>query len=130
MFTTKDICEICSNPLRDKKQILIVKEQKDVLSIEKSNQYNGLYHVLGGLISIIDNVTPDKLNIESLEQRVKNDKPEEIIIALSLSPAGDITATYLEKIFLNKDINVSRIGYGLPAGSELEYADELTMKRA
>ena len=130
MFTTKDICEICSNPLRDKKQILIVKEQKDVLSIEKSNQYNGLYHVLGGLISIIDNVTPDKLNIESLEQRVKNDKPEEIIIALSLSPAGDITATYLEKIFLNKDINVSRIGYGLPAGSELEYADELTIKRA
>lgn len=130
MFTTKDVCEICNDSLRNKKQILVVKDQKDVLSLEKTKQYNGTYHVLGGLISIMDNITPDQLNIDALENRVKNNEVDEIILALSLTPSGDITAAYLEKILTKYDIEISRIGYGLPAGSELEYADELTIKRA
>ena len=130
MFTTKDVCEICNDSLRNKKQILVVKDQKDVLSLEKTKQYNGTYHVLGGLISIMDNITPDQLNIDALENRVKNNEVDEIILALSLTPSGDITAAYLEKILIKYDVEISRIGYGLPAGSELEYADELTIKRA
>lgn len=130
MFTTKDVCEICSDPTRNKKQILVVKDQKDIISLEKAKQYNGLYHVLGGLISIMDNITPDQLNIESLENRVKSDNIEEVILALSLTPSGDITSAYLEKILSEYNVQISRIGYGLPAGSELEYADELTIKRA
>ena len=130
MFTTKDVCEICNDSLRNKKQILVVKDQKDVLSLEKTKQYNGTYHVLGGLISIMDNITPDQLNIDALENRVKNNEVDEIILALSLTPSGDITAAYLEKILTKYDVEISRIGYGLPAGSELEYADELTIKRA
>ena len=130
MFTTKDVCEICNDSLRNKKQILVVKDQKDVLSLEKTKQYNGTYHVLGGLISIMDNITPDQLNIDALENRVKNNEVDEIILALSLTPSGDITTAYLEKILTKYDVEISRIGYGLPAGSELEYADELTIKRA
>lgn len=130
MFTTKDVCEICNDSLRNKKQILVIKDQKDVLSLEKTKQYNGTYHVLGGLISIMDNITPDQLNIDALENRVKNNEVDEIILALSLTPSGDITAAYLEKILTKYDVEISRIGYGLPAGSELEYADELTIKRA
>lgn len=130
MITTNDICEICANPLRDKSQILIVKDPKDLLSIEKTNQYNGTYHVLGGLISVVEGMTPDKLNFETLEKRVKEDGIKEVIIATSLTPQGDITSLYIEKILEEYDISISRIGYGLPAGSDLEYADELTIKRA
>ena len=130
MFTTKDVCEICNDSLRNKKQILVVKDQKDVLSLEKTKQYNGTYHVLGGLISIMDNITPDQLNIDALENRVKNNEVDEIILALSLTPSGDITAAYLEKILTKYDVEISRIGYGLPAGSELEYADEFTLMKA
>ena len=130
MITTNDICEICANPLRDKSQILIVKDPKDLLSIEKTNQYNGTYHVLGGLISVVEGMTPDKLNFETLEKRVKEDGIKEVIIATSLTPQGDITSLYIEKILEEYNVSISRIGYGLPAGSDLEYADELTIKRA
>ncbi len=130
MLTTNDICEICSNPLRDKTQILVVKDPKDLLSIEKTNQYNGLYHVLGGLISAFEGITPDKLNIESLEKRVQEQNINEVIIATSLTPQGDITSLYIEKVLEKYPVTISRIGYGLPAGSDLEYADELTIKRA
>ena len=130
MLTTNDICEICANPLRDKTQILVVKDPKDLLSIEKTNQYNGLYHVLGGLISAFEGLTPDKLNLETLEKRVKDGEVKEVIVATSLTPQGDITSLYIEKLLEKYPVSVSRIGFGLPAGSDLEYADELTIKRA
>ena len=117
MFTTKDVCEICSDSTRNRKQILVVKDQKDIISLEKAKQYNGLYHVLGGLISIMDNITPDKLNIDSLENRVKSDNIEEVILALSLTPSGDITSAYIEKVLINDNVEISSIVYGLPAGS-------------
>lgn len=131
MYTTNNICEICENQLRDRSKILVVKDQKDVLNIEKTGQYNGLYHVLGGLISSLYGSDLSKLNLQNLEKRVEKEDIKEVIIATSLSPAGDITALYLEKVLgKNQHLNISRIGYGLPAGSDLEYADELTIKRA
>lgn len=131
MLTTEDICDICSDTTRDTKKILVVKDPKDLLSIEKTGEYKGLYHVLGGLISAFEGVSPDDLNIDKLEERVKNNGIEEVIIATSLTPSGDITALYIERILQEiNNVKVSRIGYGLPAGSDLEYADELTIKRA
>lgn len=130
MLTTLDTCEICTDPLRDSDKILVVKDPKDLLSIEKTNQYNGKYHVLGGLISAFEGITPDKLNIEALEKRVKENNIKEVIIAASLTPQGDITSLYIEKVLEKYNVIISRIGYGLPAGSDLEYADELTIKRA
>ena len=131
MLTNKNLCDICSDESRNHKKVLVVKDPKDLINIEKTGQYDGIYHVLGGLISAFDGITPDKLNIDKLEEKAKNNEIEEIIIATSLSPAGDITAMYIEKILeKNQNIVVSRIGYGLPAGSDLEYADELTIKRA
>ena len=131
MLTTENICDICSDNTRDDKKILVVKDPKDLLSIEKTGQYNGKYHVLGGLISMFDGVNPNDLNIEKLEKRVKKDGIEEVIIATSLTPSGDITALFIERLLQDiEGVKVSRIGYGLPAGSDLEYADELTIKRA
>lgn len=131
MLTTEGICDICLDNTRDNKKILVVKDPKDLLSIEKTGQYNGKYHVLGGLISMFDGVNPDDLNIEKLEKRVKKDGIEEVIIATSLTPSGDITALFIERLLQDiEGVKVSRIGYGLPAGSDLEYADELTIKRA
>lgn len=131
MFTTGELCDICSDTSRDHQKVLVVKDYKDLISIEKTGQYNGVYHCLGGLISAFDGISPDELNLEILEQKCASGKVNEVIIALSLSPAGDITASFIEKI-LSKypNLTVSRIGYGLPAGSDLEYADELTIKRA
>ncbi len=128
MLTDKDTCEICSSSYREKKQIMVVKDTKDVFAIEKTSQYNGLYHVLNGLISPLDGVSPDDLNIQTLETRL--DEIDEIIIATPFTPSGETTALYLERI-LNKDnLVISRIGYGLPAGGDIEYVDELTLKRA
>ena len=128
MLTDKTICEICSSSYRNKKQIMVVKDTKDVLAIEKTSQYNGLYHILNGLISPLDGISPDDLNIESLEARI--DEIDEIIIATPFTPSGETTALYLEKILAKDNLVISRIGYGLPAGGDIEYVDELTLKRA
>lgn len=129
MLTNKDVCDICSSTFRNKNQIMVVKDTKDVVAIEKTNQYNGLYHVLGGLITPLEGLGPDELNIRSLEQRIK-DETEEIILATPFTPQGEMTAIYLEKIYKDSDVKISRIGYGLPAGGDIEYVDELTLKRA
>lgn len=128
MLTDQTICDICSSNYRNKSIIMVVKDTKDVLAVEKTGQYNGLYHVLGGLISPLDGVSPDDLNIETLENRLENVK--EIILATSFTPNGETTALYLEKILKKDDLVISRIGYGLPAGGDIEYVDELTLKRA
>lgn len=128
MLTDKDICEICSSNYRDKKQIMVVKDTKDVFAIEKTSQYNGLYHILNGLISPLDGISPDDLNIESLEARTN--ELDEIIIATPFTPSGETTALYLERILQKDGLIISRIGYGLPAGGDIEYVDELTLKRA
>lgn len=130
VLTDQTECEICQNPLRDHSQIMVVKDTKDVLSIEKSKQYNGVYHVLGGLISPLDGIGPDDINMESLEKRAKDSSVKEVIIATSFTPSGETTALYIDKIIARPELVVSKIGYGLPAGGDIEYADELTLRRA
>lgn len=129
MLTNKDVCDICSSAYRNKKQIMIVKDTKDVIAIEKTNQYNGLYHVLGGLIAPLEGIGPDELNISSLDKRI-TDEVDELIVSTPFTPQGEMTSLYIERIFKDKNVKVSRIGYGLPAGGDIEYVDELTLKRA
>ena len=129
MFTLNDICEICSDDYRNSDQIMVVKDVRDVIAIEKTNQYNGLYHVLGGLISPLEGVGPEQLNIESLESRITSDT-KEIIISTSFTMAGETTALYLEKILSREGLTISRIGYGIPAGGDIEYVDSMTLKYA
>ena len=129
MYTLEDTCEICSNLYRSHEQIMVVKDAKDALAIEKTGQYNGMYHILGGIISPLDGVGPNQLNIEQLEQRITQET-KEIIIATSFTMNGETTALYLEKILARDGLTISRIGYGLPAGGDLEYVDALTLKYA
>lgn len=130
ILTTKTICDICESELRESDKILVVKDTKDVISLEKTKQYNGLYHVLGGLISPMDGIGPDELAIKELEERCKNLNIKEVILATSLTPQGETTALYLEKILKREGLEISRIGYGIPAGGDIEYADELTLRKA
>ncbi len=130
VLTSKDTCEICSDDKRDKTKILVVKDTKDVFAIERTNQYQGLYHVLGGLINPLEGIGPDKLNLSSLEKRCKNEEIKEVIIATTFTPSGETTALFLEKILKREGLTISLIGYGLPAGGDIEYIDDLTLKRA
>ena len=123
-------CEICSDDKRDKSVICVVAETKDLIAIEKTNEYNGLYHVLQGLISPIDGIGPEDIKVKELLNRVHKENIKEIILALNPSVEGEATALYLSKLLKPFGIKVSRIAYGIPLGSELEYTDELTLIRA
>ncbi|MBQ4570690.1 MAG: recombination protein RecR [Bacilli bacterium] len=129
MLSLQIPCEICSSKLRDKSKIMVLKDTKDIIAIENMGEYNGMYHSLNGLISPMDGIGPDNLTIDLLEKRL-DDSVSELIIATSFTPAGETTALYLEKIFEKKNIIISRLGYGLPAGGDIEFIDELTLKRA
>jgi recombination protein RecR len=129
-LSSNDPCEICGNTLRDKKTICVVSEAKDLSAVERTNEYKGLYHVLGGLISPLDGVGPDDLVIKELVYRVSNNEPNEIIFALDTSTEGEATALYLHRVLSPLCKKITRLGFGLPAGTELEYADELTISRA
>ena len=123
-------CEICSNPSRNQNIICVVAETKDLMAIEKTNEYNGLYHVLQGLISPIDGIGPDDIRIKELLYRVNQNDINEIILALNPSVEGEATSLYLTKLLKPFNIKLSRIAFGLPMGSELEYADEMTLAKA
>ena len=124
-----DECSFCKNKARDKSTILVVAYPQDVVAIEKTESYKGLYHVLNGLISSTKGVYPEDLNIEALLNRINN-ITKEIIIATSPTLDGEMTALYLDKILKEKGINVTRIAHGLPMGSNLDYADDLTLIKA
>ena len=123
-------CEICSNPNRNQNVICVVAETKDLMAIEKTNEYNGLYHVLQGLISPIDGIGPDDIRIKELLYRVNQNDIKEIILALNPSVEGEATSLYLTKLLKPFNIRISRIAFGLPMGSELEYVDEMTLAKA
>lgn len=123
-------CEICASTKRDKTVICVVENAKDVMIIEKVRGYRGVYHVLGGVLSPLDNVTPDDLNIKELIARVEEGEVSEIIIATNPTPHGDTTAAYLARILEPYEIKVSRIAYGIPVGGDIEYADEVTLYQA
>jgi len=122
-------CPICKDASRDKSTIMVVAYPQDVVAIEKTDSYHGVYHVLNGLISATKGTYPDDINIPSLLERV-NDNTREIIIALSPTSDGEVTALYLDKKLKEKNILVTRLAHGLPMGSSLDYADELTLIKA
>ena len=123
-------CEICSSTQRDRSVICVVSETKDLIAIEKTNEYKGLYHVLQGLISPIDGIGAEDIRIKELLNRLTNEEVKEIILALSPSVEGEATSLYLTRLIKPFGIKVSRIAFGLPVGADLEYADEVTLARA
>ena len=129
-LTDKDICDICNDENRNKNIICVVEDYKSLISFEKAGNYKGVYHVLNGLISPIDNISPQDINISSLVKRIeKLDKPE-IIIALRSSIEGQTTTLYIKQIFENKSVTISRLSYGIPMGAEIDYLDVLTLDKA
>lgn len=129
-LTESEICEICSNQERNKKIIFVVQSVKDVMAMEKTGEYRGVYHVLHGLISPSKGIMPDNLNIDSLVKRAKD--ADEVILATSTTMDGETTAMYLNKLLQKQypDLNVTRIAHGLPSGGMLDYADEMTLAHA
>ena len=128
-LTSEDECEICRNTERNQKLICVVAETKDLLALERAREFKGVYHVIGGLISPMDSIGPELLEIRSLVERVSKFEIDEIILALTPSVEGDTTSLYIGKL-LDPFTKVTRIAYGLPMGSELEYVDEVTLARA
>lgn len=127
---SEDPCKICSDESRVKIKICVVEEVSDLWAIEKSESFNGLYHVLGGVLSAIDGIGPDELNINSLVERSKSLKLEEIILATNVTAEGQITAQFIADKFVNDKILITRLAQGLPLGSELDYIDEGTLSTA
>lgn len=123
-------CNICANPKRDQHTICVVEDLRDVLAIENTNQFIGTYHIIGGLISPINGIGPDSLNIEKLLNRIKAEETKEVIMALSATMEGDTTVFYLSKKLKEFGVNISTISRGIAIGGELEYADEITLGRS
>ncbi len=129
-ITDSELCEICDDQSRDRKKICVVEEPSNILVIERSKFYNGLYHVLLGSISPIDGVTPEKLKIDELVARVGANSIEEVIVATNPNTKGEITAQYIRERLNSYPVRVTRIAYGLPMGSDIEFADEVTLSKA
>lgn len=129
-YTEEEMCEICSDNERNHRQIIVVSNSKDVLAFESLNTFNGVYHVLNGVISSVNGVGPENLRIKELLERVKNDNVEEVIIATNPTMEGEVTAMYLAHVLENEKVVVTRLAYGLPMGGHLEYADALTLNKA
>jgi recombination protein RecR len=129
-ISEEELCKICRDPRRDKTSICVVEESKDVLAIEKTREFKGTYHVLGGAISPIDGVGPENLRIKELMTRLAETTIGEVIIATDPNLEGEATATYLTRLIKPLGVTVSRLASGLPVGGDLEYADEITLGRA
>ncbi len=125
-----ETCDICKSTKRDKSVICVVEEASDIIAIEKTNEYNGVYHVLGGVLNPLANVSADKLKVSELIERVEKGDVKEIILALNPDAEGDTTALYIAKLLKSFPIKVTRIARGLPIGGDLEFADEATIGRA
>ena len=126
---TSDICDICKDESREK-TIMVVESCKEVLSFEKINSYHGRYHVLNGLISPMNGITAQDVDVDKLLKTIEEDKITKVIIAISANIAGETTAMYINNLLKDKDVEVYRIGYGLPVGGDIEYADEITLAKA
>jgi recombination protein RecR len=128
MLTDHEICDICQDQTRDQQTLMVVADAKDVFVMEKMATYHGLYHVLGGLIDFSRGITDKDLNIDTLEERIKNAK--ELIIATNGTVEGEMTAKYLKHLFTREGLDITRLASGLPVGADLKYADELTLAKA
>lgn len=129
-ITNKEHCDICESKSRDNSVICIVEDSKSVFRFEESGKYNGLYHVLGGLISPVDEINPEDINISSLINKRITKETKEIILALNPTVEGEMTSLYIQKLLANKNIKISRLSYGLPMGADIEYLDPLTIMKA
>lgn len=125
-----EVCSVCNNPSRDRSVICVVESPKDVIQIERTNEYKGLYHVLHGAISPMDNVGPDDIKIKELMGRIGSGEVKEVIMATNPNLEGETTAMYISKLIKPFGINVTRIAHGVPVGGELEFADEVTLSKA
>ncbi len=125
-----EICSVCENPKRDRSVICVVEEVNDVMAIEKTHEYSGLYHVLGGVLSPLSGIGPDDLHLKELLSRVESGEVKEVILALNPDTEGETTTLYLAKMLKGLDVPVSRIARGIPIGGELEFIDEATIGRA
>lgn len=130
-WTENDPCPVCSDPLRDKSIICVVEQAQDVATIENSHEFNGLFHVLGGVIAPLEGIGPSQLNIQNLVERVQNGSVKEVILATNPTVEGDTTAMYIQKILSGiNGVKVTRLASGLPVGGDLEYIDRLTLARS
>ncbi len=129
-ITDTDPCYICKDQSRDKSTIIVVEEAKDLITMEKTNRYHGLYHVLNGAISPSDGIGPEDINIKGLLERLKDESIKEVILATNLSNEGETTAQYISRLLKDSTILITRIAHGIPAGGNIEYADEITILKA
>ncbi len=126
----EEVSPLYTDPKRDKKLVAVVAEPLDIVAIEKTGAFHGTYHVLGGLVSPIDGISPDQLHIAELLRRIDDDKVEEIILATNASVEGESTALYIQQQLAGRTVKISRLARGLPVGADLEYADQITLSRA
>ena len=129
-LTDKDICPICNDDTRDRSLICVVAEPKDLIAMERSREFNGMYHVLHGVISPLNHVTQDDIRIKELLQRVARGGVREVVMATNPDTEGEATAMYISRLLRPMEVKVTRLAYGVPVGSQLEYADEVTISRA
>ncbi len=129
-YATGDVCDVCASPVRDRSKVCVVGEPRDVSAIERTERYDGLYHVLGGVISPRDGVGPDDLHVRELLKRLGSGEVLEVIVATNPDVEGEATASYLARLIKPLGVEVTRLASGLPVGGELEYADEVTLGRA
>jgi recombination protein RecR len=129
-FSTEELCEICLRPERQGRQICVVENATDILPLERTGTFRGLYHALGGKLAPLDHVGPENLRIAPLLARIPVERPDEVILALSADVEGEATTSYLVEILMPLGVNVTRIAHGLPAGGGLEHADQITLQRA
>lgn len=129
-LTDKDICDICSDESRDKNVICVIEDFKSVFTFEKAGNYRGMYHVLNGLISPTEGIGYEDINLNSLIERVENLEKPELILALKSNIEGETTTLFIQKIFENKDVTISRLSYGIPMGADIDYLDVTTLTKA
>jgi recombination protein RecR len=129
-ITENEVCEICSDDSRDRSRLCVVEEPSNILVIERVKSFHCLYHVLLGALSPIDGITPDRLKIKELVDRVRNNSVQEVVVATNPNTKGEITAQYIKEVLGTLGVKVTRIAYGLPMGSDIEFADEVTLGKA
>ncbi len=129
-ITDAEVCDICNDNSRDQRKLCVVEEPSNIIVIERTGSFKGLYHVLLGALSPLDDMTPEKLKIEELVERIKKDEITEVILATNPNTKGEITAQYVRERLRDFDVRITRIAYGLPMGGDIEFADEVTLSKA
>ena len=129
-LATEDPCQLCNNPNRDPSVICVLQDPRDLVAMERTHEYKGLYHVLGGVISPMEGIGPDQLRVKELIKRLQDGTVKEVVLATDLNAEGEVTATYLARLIKPLGVKTTRLAHGLPVGGDLEYADQVTLAKA